>query len=136
MPKKLTFADGTITTRGALHEQVQLLEPGVVRIIEPVLGTVETLEVLGERADALGADFDTYVLVMDLTHVGKDPSADYRVGIVRWMRSLGCIHTCYVQPGNIIARVALRFMMSRARTSVSVHKTLSEALDRARSKLA
>ena len=136
MSNEVTLANGATTTREALRERVAVVEPGIVKFDEHPFGTVETLEVLGKVADELGADFDAYVLVLDLTNVRQDPSAEYRAGIVQWMRALECVHAAYVAPDSIIARVALRFMMGRSGSSVSVHKTVHEALKKARTMLA
>ena len=124
--------DGSTTTLEELHERVALLEPGVVRILEIPAGIIETLQAMTDFATEMVKKFGKYVMVVDLSSGVRGPSAEYRAGIVNWMRSLLCVHSSYVQPGNVTARVALRFMIGRSGTRVSVHQTLAAALVKAR----
>ena len=132
--KEYVLGDGSTITVEEVRARVSVVEPGVVKFLEPPTGSAEVLELLGHFLQQDGKKFGRYVMVGDLTEANH-PSAEYRETIVKWMRRQPCVHTCYVQPAGIVPRVALRFMMGRAGVSHTVHPDMEEALEVARQHL-
>jgi hypothetical protein len=126
------LGDGTTISWQELRDRVKVVEPGIVKFLEPAAGSAAALAVIGELLQLEGKKFGNYVMVGDLTEANL-PSAEYREVIVEWMKAQPCVHTCYVQPAGIVPRVALRFMMGRAGVAATVHKNMDEALTKARS---
>lgn len=133
-PSSFTLPDGSTVSLQQLDERVTVVEPGIVMLNELQQGTRETLHQFGEIMREKANGFERYVHLVDLSNVAI-PSAEYRETIVEWMKLQPCVHTCFVQPGFIVVRVALRFMIGRAGTSMSIHASLDEAVVAARTYL-
>jgi len=120
-------------TVAELEARISLIEPSLVLMREVPNGTAETFEVLLARAAELGADFDRWTMVVDLSEVTERPRGRYLEMIRR--ESIGKIgkdgepiYMAAVQPGSAFMRTVLSFVLGRMSTLVSVHATREGAI--------
>ena len=128
-------------TVAEVAERVTLLEPRIVLMLEVPNGTEETFAILLERARELGADFDRWAMVVDLTQVIERPRGRYlemirRESIVKVGLPGQPIVMTLIQPGSAFMRTVLGFVLGRMSSLVSVYPTREAAIAASRDALA
>jgi hypothetical protein len=125
---------GTITV-AELHRRCAVLEPGIVLYHEIPDGTAETFEVMLERVYELGAQFERFAIVIDMTESTTRPRGRHFELILRALKR-GAIHHAGVQPGRELLRQVNNFIMKRINRDISLHGSRAEALQAAQTALA
>src|SRR5262245_7282529 len=133
-------AVGTVTV-AELHARCSVVEPGVVLLREVPNNTVDTYEVLIDRAFEIGVEFDRWTMVVDLSEVTERPKGKYLALIrERSINPLGSpgapVHLATTQPGSIFLRAVLAYVLGRMSPRTSVHPTRDAALAACRTALA
>jgi hypothetical protein len=98
---------------------------------EPPHATVETYTIMLEHCHRLGARFERFGLVADLSDVTERPKGSYLAAIRRSFDS-ACVHTAVTQPGRPFLRTVLRFVMGRMSAKTSVHASVESACEAVR----
>ena len=138
--QRVRNAIGTVTV-AELEERCTVVEPGIVLLREPPNNTLETYEVLLERAFVLGKQFDRWAMVVDLTEVTERPKGRYlefiRESSINHLGNPGHpLHLATTQPGSAFLRSVLGFVLGRMSRRTSVHPTREAAIGACRSALA
>lgn len=115
------------------EERCHVVEPGIVLIRESPRPTADGYAALLARARELGAEFEQFVLVLDLSDLAIAPKGAY-VQAVRHSLE-GAFYLAVTRPQNRLIRLAAGFMISRMMPHASMHATLAEALEVARNYL-
>lgn len=83
-----------------------------------------------------GEQFENYVMVVDLSEAKTRPKGRYLETIRGSLRDLlHPQHLAFVQPGSILLRSVMRFVITGVAEKSSVHRTIEEALAAARKAL-
>jgi hypothetical protein len=127
-------ARGPITV-AELQARCEVIEPGIILIRQPIQCTGDTLEVLAERAQELGASFERFAVVSDFGEVLDRPKGDYLHNLIRIARAVG-VHWACVEPRKAFLRTVLRFVLARiGYANATIHANVDEAIAAARSAL-
>lgn len=121
------------TTVGELQARVEVLEPGIILLREVANGTGDTYRVMVDRALELGATFDEFALVVDLTHVSVRPSGRYLEQIRRSMKA--SVHLAVTRPRSAFLRVVADFVIARFSNKTSSHDSIESAAATCRARL-
>lgn len=119
-----------------LRSRCRVLEPGVLYFLEIPQGTVPAFDVEMATLRELGKDFESFVVVVDLTEATR-PRPELIEHILQCIQTVG-IHWCVVKPGNVFMRSVIRFVVGRMasiRSRMSMHESIEEAVRQARKKL-
>ena len=119
------------TTVSELRARCSVLEPGIVLMRETPNGTADTYEVLIARCNELGARFERFAVVVDLTDLNVRPRGRYLERIRESLRG-PAVHFAVTQPGSPFLRTVLGFVLGRVSPLTSVHPNLEAALAAAR----
>ena len=119
-----------------VRSRVVEAERGVFVIRELNDGTVDTWLMMVGRLHELTAQVDRWAVILDLTEVPGRPKGEYREAISSSLQQFEAQHIAFVQPGNILLRSVLRFLVSNVTKRSSVHKDFEGALETARRRLA
>lgn len=132
---RVPTAKGTVTVE-ELEARCSIVEPGIVLLREMPHNTAETYETMSRRARALGAEFDRYALVIDLSEATERPKGRY-MDIIRaqFAAADAPVHLATTLPGSGFMRTVAAFVLARASKNTSTHGTLDEAIATARAKL-
>ncbi len=114
-----------------------MLAPGIVLIRDYPHASAETWAFQAEVAAELGALYEPYVVVLDVSEAKGRPKGRHLETIrSTWRDVLKPAYVAAVQPGSVLMRSVLRFILATLTRKCSVHATLEEALVVAKSALA
>lgn len=132
---RVRTANGTISIE-ELEARCSVIEPGIVLLREVPYNTADTYEALSRRARALGASFERYALVIDLSEATERPKGRY-MDLIRaqFAAADAPVHLATNQPGSAFLRTVAAFVLARASKNTSTHATLEEATAAARARL-
>jgi hypothetical protein len=119
------------TSVSELRARCSMLEPGIVLMREAPNGTAETYEVLIARCNELGAQFEQFAIVVDLSDMNVRPRGRYLERIRQALHG-PAVHYAVTQPGNAFMRTVLGFVLGRFSSRTSVHPDREAALAAAR----
>lgn len=117
---------GSLTV-SELEARCEVLEPGIVLMREVPHGTAETYDVLIRRCNGLGAQFERFVIVVDLSEITERPKGRY-LSAIREALAGPAVHYAVTQPGSAFLRTVLRFVLGRISDRTSVHPDREAAL--------
>lgn len=134
--ERVPTSNGSMSV-GELEARCSVVEPGIVVLREVPNNTGETYEVMLRRSLELGADFEKFVLVVDLTEATERPKGRY----LELIRS--CfdgpkppLHLATSQPGKPFLRAVVAFVLARISKYTSAHQSYDSAVAAARQVLA
>jgi hypothetical protein len=123
---------GTMTV-AELQARCEVLEPGIILLREVANGTGDTYRVMVDRVLELGAAFDEFAIVADLTDVSVRPSGRYLEQIRRSMKA--STHLAVTRPRSAFLRVVADFVIARFSNKTSSHDSIESAVATCRSRL-
>lgn len=123
---------GTISV-AELQARVEVLEPGIILLREVANGTGDTYRVMVDRVIELGAAFDEFAIVVDLTDVSVRPSGRYLEQIRRSMKA--SVHLAVTRPRSAFLRVVADFVIARFSNKTSSHDSIESAVATCRARL-
>jgi hypothetical protein len=123
----VTLANGSRVTIRELHERCVILDAGVILMRELPFSTVETFDIMLDRCYELGASFDRFTMVVDLSENTVRPKGRHLEHIWRAF-GRGAVHHAFVPPGTAFLKIVLQFVLNRIQRNVSVHPSRAEAL--------
>ncbi len=122
--------------REMVDSRISEPEPGIFVVRELRGGTSETWAQISNRVIELTASRDRWAMIIDLGEVQARPKGEYREAITVTLKNMSALHIAMVQPGNVLLRSVLRFIMSNITERSSVHKDVDSALEKTRGILA
>lgn len=118
-----------------LQSRCSVLEPGIVLMREIPDANAEAFDVLFERSCELGAAFERFVIIVDLSEAAERPKGAYLEAIRRSFDG-PALHHAVTQPGRAIMRIVVGFVLGRMTEKSSVHASVEDATEAMRKILA